>query len=102
MAVCVDEAIATWNTTSSQLELDSVGDFALWYTADTIMAAPNTDIFNHQVPKIDVTTNTDRGQLVHINMVWDLCVADWKDQTETAARPSVAEKEPDEDAPWPE
>ena len=84
---------------SSGPKLDSVGEFAQWYTADTLMTSMVSDIFDMQDPKLDPTTNEGKRQLIRLKMAWALCAADWKKYVETSAEPVVVEKEPDEDAP---
>ena len=95
----VEEELAMWIANDpAGPKLDSVGEFAQWYTEDTLKASLVSDIFDAHDPKIDPTKHEGKRQLIRLSMAWDLCSADWKKYVTTSAEPVVEEKEPDDDA----
>ena len=51
---------------------------------------------------MDPDSNEGRRLMIRLSSAWDLCVADWNEDTTQHAKPVVPDKEPDEDSAWPE
>ena len=103
----ISQTLADWIMTADEgPKIESVNEYAKWWNTSDLDKGLTTDLVEYQKnaagEKMNAESNEGRRLLIRLSSAWDLCVADWKEDSAARAKPVVPEKELDEDSAWPE